>query len=178
MDYRQTLIKMIDKFTVRAVEEFKEIELKIYGESRSIFKKNKDYEGNIKKLRRCKTNAQKIDPKSVKVSEDDKQAKGLMDTFQKCLVIFSGVCDAYIQFETALMNKANGEEKVSYSDIKNFRDKMRLGRENLNKNLDELNIWYAEFNDMERAKEEDIEDLGGVAFMTYEDLMSSDGEEK
>ena len=135
-------------------------------------------EGNIKKLRRCKTNAQKIDPKSVKVPEDDKQAKGLMDTFQKCLVIFSGVCDAYIQFETALMNKANGEEKVSYSDIKNYRDKMRLGRENLNKNLDELNIWYAEFNDMERAKEEDAKDLGGVAFMTYEDLMSSDGEEK
>ena len=70
MDYRQTLIKMIDTFTVRAVEEFKEIELKIYGESRSIFKKNKDYEGNIKKLRRCKTNAQKIDPKSVRKFTD------------------------------------------------------------------------------------------------------------
>ena len=178
MDYRQTLIKMIDKFNVTAVEEFKEIELKIYGESRSIFKKNKDYEGNIKKLKRVKTNAQKLDPKSVKVPDGDKQTKGLMDNFQKCLVIFSGVCDAYIQFETALMNKAQGsEEKVKYSDIKGFRDKMRLGRTNLNNSLNELNMWYAEFNDMERAEEEQ-EDLCGVKYMTYEDLMSSDGEEK
>ena len=177
MDYRQTLIKMVDRFNVKAVEEFKEIELRIYAESRSVFKKNKDYAGNIEKLKKIKTNAQKIDPKSVKVPDGDKQAKGLMDNFQKCLVIFSGVCDAYIQFETALMNKAEGsEEKVKYSDIKNFKDKMRMGRTNLNKSLDELNIWYAEFNDMEREKEENT-DLGDIKYMTYEDLVSSDGDD-
>jgi len=175
MDYRQTLIKMIDTFNVKAVEEFKETELRIYAESKSVFKKNKDYEGNIKKLRKIKTNAQKIDPKSVKVPDSDKQAKGLMDNFQRCLVIFSGVCDAYIQFETALLNKADGEEKVKFSDIKNFKDKMRMGRENLNKSLDELNIWYSEFNDMEREKEDNT-DLGDIKYMTYEDLISSDGD--
>ena len=52
MDYRQTLINMVDRFNVTAVEEFKEIELKIIADSKSIFKKNKDFDGHIKKLRK------------------------------------------------------------------------------------------------------------------------------
>ncbi len=173
MDYRQTLIKMIDKFNVTAVEEFKEAELKIYADSKSVFKKRKDYDGHLQKLRRCKKEAQKIDPRSVKIPEDDKQTQELMDHFQKCLIIFSGICDAYIQFVTSLKNKAEGTENIKYSELKHISNKMREGKTNLNEHLTEMNIRYAEFNDLERG-EEDKEDLKDVNYFTYEDLKGSD----
>ncbi|MBQ6495641.1 MAG: hypothetical protein IJI74_00565 [Firmicutes bacterium] len=171
MDYKQTLIKMIDRFNLEAVEEFKDIELQIYADSRRIFKKNKDYDGMIGRLRKCKKNAQKLDPRSIKIPEDDKLTKELMTHFQRCIVIFSGLCDAYIQFETALRNKAEGtDDKVKYSDIKVIKDKLRTGKTTLNDQLNEVNIRYAEYNDMQRTEEEK-EDLKGLNYMTYEDLM-------
>lgn len=173
MDYRQALISMVDKFNVKAVEEFKEIELKIIADARSIFKKNKDYSGNIEKLRKCKSSAQKLDPRSVKVPEEDKMARELKEHFQRCIVIFNALCDAYIQYQTALMNKANGSEKIKFSEIKGYNEKARSAKVNLNNQLNEVNIRYSEFNEMERADEED-EDISGVKYMTYESIKGSE----
>ena len=177
MDYRQKLIKMIDTFNVKAVEEFKEIELKIIADSRSVFKKNKDYAGHIEKLRQCKSTAQKLNPRSIKVPEDDLQCNELKDHFQRCIVIFNALCDAYIQYQTALMNKANGEEKVKFSEIKNFSDKARTAKTTLNQQLNEVNIRYTEFNEMDRAEEEDDE-IDGIKYMTYEAIKGSEEDDR
>ena len=168
MDYRQELISMIDKFNVQSVEEFKEIELKIIADSKSIFKKNKDYDGHIAKLKKIKGDAQRLNPRSIKIPQDDKLSKDLIDNFQRCLIIFSGVCDGYIQFETALKGKAEGD-KTKFSEIKQINDKVRFAKTNLNNHLNELNIIYSEFNEMDRG-DEDEEDLEGIAYMTYESL--------
>ena len=56
MEYKKQLIGRIESFYVDVVEEFKEAELQIMADSkfRSIFKK-KDYDGNIAKLQKRRT---------------------------------------------------------------------------------------------------------------------------
>ena len=108
MDYRTELMRLIDRFNVGSVEEFKEAEALIVKDSKfaSITKK-KDYDGHIRILKKVKTNAQKLDPKAVKIPESDSETLELRKAFEKCLVIFSGVCDSYIQMQTALKDKAD-----------------------------------------------------------------------
>jgi len=173
MDYRQTLINMVDRFNVTAVEEFKEIELKIIADSKSIFKKNKDFDGHIEKLRKCKRAAQRIDPRSVGVSPADREMAELKEHLQRCIVIFNGLCDDYIQFQTALRAKSSGEEKIKYSEIRHINEKIRCAKANLNEQLIEVNVRYADFNELAR-EEEDEEALDGVEYMTYEALKRSD----
>ncbi|MDO4869385.1 MAG: hypothetical protein Q4A65_03695 [Bacillota bacterium] len=168
MDYKQTLIKMIDRFNLQSVEELKEIELKLISDSKSIFKKNKDYDGRIETLRKIKKEAQKIDPRSVKIPEDDESTRKLKDAFQRCILTLTGICDSYIQFETALKNKAEGS-KIKFGDVKQINGEVREAKTKLNEQLNELNVMYADYNDLERAVED--EDFGGVKYMTYESIQ-------
>lgn len=166
MDYRTELLRMIDKFNVRAVEEFKEAEMKIVVDSkfRSITKK-KDYGGHIEKLKNVKKRAQKIDPKTIKIPETDKKTLELRNIFEKCLVIFSGVCDSYIQMETALKDKSEGV-KISYGSYKEINDKVKFARTNFNENMHELDIIYS---DLVEYLEDDADvDYGGIEYRTYD----------
>ena len=169
MYYRTELLKMIDKFNVESVEEFKEAENKIVADSkfRQITKK-KDYGAHISKLRSVKKKAQKIDPKSVKIPEDDKEAIELRKIFEKCLVIFSGVCDSYIQLQTALKEKAEGSD-MKFSAYKEFNDRVRFARSNLNENMHELDILYSDF--VEFLEDDKDEDLGGIEYRTYDSFL-------
>ena len=103
MDYRTELLNMVNKFSIESVEEFKEAEMRIVRDSgfRSIRKK-KDYGGHIAMLRKVKSKALRLDPKSVQIPEDDIDATYMSKSFEKCLLAFSAVCDGYVQMQIAL----------------------------------------------------------------------------
>lgn len=169
MDYRTQLLKMIDKFNVESVEEFKEAEARIVRDSKftSITKK-KDYDGHLRMIRDVKKKAQRIDPKTVEIPEDDLNTIELRKAFEKCLVIFSGVCDSYIQMQTALKEKAEGAP-LKFSQYREINSKVRFARASLNENMHEMDILYSEFTDFMEG--DDSEDFEGVEYRTYDSFL-------
>ncbi len=169
MDYRTELLKMIDKFNVEAVEEFKEAENKIAIDSkfRQITKK-KDYNGHIANLKSVKKRAQKIDPRTVKIPESDKVTTELRKAFEKCLVIFSGVCDSYVQLQSILKEKAEGA-KINYADYKEFYNKVKFARGSFNDNVHEMDILYSEL--AAYLEDDKSEDYGDIEYKTYDSFL-------
>ena len=75
MEYKKQLIGRIESFYVDVVEEFKEAELQIMAEFKiSQYLQEKDYDGNIAKLRSCKKDAQKIRTTDLQIPKKDKTA--------------------------------------------------------------------------------------------------------
>lgn len=172
MNYRNDLIKLIDKFNVEAVEEFKEAEMKIINDSsfRKMFRKH-DYDGNMRKLKSIKKRAQKLDPKTVKVPESDRETRELQKQFEKCMIVFSSVCDAYIQMQLALKEKSEGSG-LQYKEYRLIHDRVKAARAALNEHMHDMDILYSDFADITRGHdvEEEIEQFGNIKVMTYEDL--------
>lgn len=169
MEYRTQLIKMIDKFSIQSVEEFREAENKIVADSkfRTIAKK-KDYPGHIETLRKVKNRAQKINPQSVVIPEDDKQATELRKAFERCLIVFSAVCDSHIQMQQILQQKADGV-KVGYGEYKEYYNKVKAAKANFNTHMQDMDVLYsdlAEYSEDINSKD----DFGGVEYMTYNDF--------
>ena len=168
MDYRQELLNMINKFNIESVEEFKEAELLIAHDSRfKSIRKKKDYDGHIRMLKKVKSKALRIDPKSVQIPESDKETIELRKEFERCLVTFSAVCDGYVQLQMTLKDKSEGA-KISYGQYKELNNKVRAARAKLNDNLDAVNILYADYTDY--TYEDNSEDLQGVEYKTYDQL--------
>ena len=168
MDYRTELLNMINKFTIESVEEFKEAEMLIVRDSRfSSIRKKKDYDGHVRLLRKVKSKALRIDPKSVKIPESDTETIQLRKEFEKCLVTFSAVCDGYVQMQMALKEKSEGA-KISYGQYKEINNKVKSARAKLNDNLDEMNILYSNYT--EYTYEDNSDDLAGVEYKTYDQL--------
>lgn len=159
---------MVNKFSIESVEEFKEAEMRIVRDSgfRSIRKK-KDYGGHIAMLRKVKSKANRLDPKSVKIPEDDIDATYMRKSFEKCLLTFSAVCDGYVQMQIALKEKSEGAD-ISYGQYKELNNKVKAARVKLNEALDEMNIIYANFTDYSYT--DNNEDLAGVEYKTYDQL--------
>lgn len=169
MEHRKNLMNMIDRFSIQSVEEFKEAENKIVVDSRfRMIARKKDYPGHIEKLRNVKSRAQKINPKSVPIPEDDKQALELRHAFEKCLIVFSAVCDSYIQMEQSLQDKADGI-KVSYGEYKEYFNKVKQARASFNQHMHDLDILYS---DMIEYSEDinDKDDFGGIEYKTYDSI--------
>ena len=168
MDYRTELLNRVNKFSIESVEEFKEAEMRIVRDSgfRSIRKK-KDYGGHIAMLRKVKSKANRLDPKSVKIPEDDIDATYMRKSFEKCLLAFSAVCDGYVQMQIALKEKSEGAD-ISYGQYKELNNKVKAARVKLNDALDEMNIIYANFTDYSYT--DNNEDLAGVEYKTYDQL--------
>ena len=166
MEYRTELMRLIDKFSLEAVEEFKEAEGCIIRDSTftSIIKK-KDYDGHLRMLTSVKKKAQGLDPKAIKLPEDDENAIELKKAFEKSLMVFSSVCDGYIQMQTALKDKSVGE-KVKYSQFKQLNDKVRDARKKLNDSMRDMDIIYSDF--MEFHEDSGDDDFGGVEYRTYD----------
>ncbi len=145
MDYKKLLIEKIESFYVDVVEEFKEAELQIMADSkfRSIFKK-KNYDGNIAKLRECKKAALAIDTGDIKIPAGDRESDEVEHRFERCLVIFSGLCDAYIQLQMSLKKKAQGA-KTPFSEYREIFQKVQDARNSLNGALHELDIVYTDY---------------------------------
>jgi len=168
MDYRTELLNMINKFTIESVEEFKEAEMLIVRDSRfNSIRKKKDYDGHVRMLRKVKSKALRLDPKSVKIPESDIETTQLRKEFEKCLLTFSAVCDGYVQMQMALKDKSEGA-KISYGQYKEINNKVKSARVKLNDNLDEMNILYSNFT--EYSYEDNSDDLAGVEYKTYDQL--------
>ena len=109
MDYRTELINMINRFNIESVEEFKEAEMRIVRDSKfKSIRKKKDYDGHIQMLRKVKSKALRINPKSITIPEDDTDATEMRKVFERCLLTFSAVCDGYVQMQIALKEKSEG----------------------------------------------------------------------
>lgn len=145
MNYKKELVERIEKFYVEIIEEFKEAELKIAADSKfkSMFKK-KDYDGNIAKLRLCKKSCMEIETDDLKVPAEDKLASDVLKDFERCLLIFTFLCDSYVQLQAALKKKANKEE-LKLSEYKDIFNKVQATRVNLNNALHDLDIDYTEY---------------------------------
>lgn len=168
MDYRTELLNMVNKFNIESVEEFKEAELRIARDSKfKSIRKKKDYDGHVQMLRKVKSKALRIDPKSVQIPEDDIETNQLRKAFETCMLTFSAVCDGYIQMQLALKEKSEGA-KVSYGQYKELNNKVRSARAKLNDCLDEVNILYSNFTDY--SYEDNSDDLAGVEYKTYDQL--------
>ena len=168
MDYRTELINMINKFNIESVEEFKEAEMRIVRDSRfSSIRKRKDYDGHVNMLRTVKNKALKLDPKNVKIPETDPNTMDLKKAFERCLVVFSSVCDSYVQMQLALKGKSEGE-KLSYGQYKEINNKVKHMRSRLNEVMQELDIMYSDY--AEYSSMDDSEDLAGIAYKTYDQL--------
>lgn len=168
MDYRTELLNMINKFTIESVEEFKEAELLIVRDSKfASIRKKKDYDGHVRLLRKVKSKALRIDPKTVAIPESDVETMQLRKEFEKCLLTFSAVCDGYVQMQMALKEKSEGA-KISYGQYKEINNKVKSARAKLNENLDEMNILYSNYT--EYSYEDNSDDLAGVEYKTYDQL--------
>ena len=168
MDYRTELLNMINKFNIESVEEFKEAEMLIVRDSKfKSIRKKKDYDGHVSMLRKVKSKALRIDPKSVRIPDSDPETLQLRKEFEKCLLTFSAVCDGYVQMQMALKEKSEGA-KISYGQYKEISNKVKSARAKLNDNLNEMNILYANYTDY--SYEDNNEDLAGVEYKTYDQL--------
>lgn len=168
MDYRTELLNMINKFTIESVEEFKEAEMLIVRDSRfNSIRKKKDYDGHVRMLKKVKSKALRIDPKSVKIPESDIETTQLRKEFEKCLLTFSAVCDGYVQMQLALKEKSEGA-KISYGQYKEINNKVKSARSKLNDCLDDMNILYSNYT--EYSYEDTSDDLAGVEYKTYDQL--------
>ncbi|MDD6190703.1 MAG: hypothetical protein PUB75_03870 [Firmicutes bacterium] len=172
MDYKLELIKLIDKFIVESVEEFKEAEVLILNDCgfKKMFRKH-DYQGNINKLKAVKKHAQKLNPSSVKVPESDVETRKLQKQFEKCMIVFNSVCDAYVQMQLALKEKAEGSG-LQYKEYRLIHDRVKAAKAALNDHMHDMDILYSDFADITRGhdEEEEIAQFGNVKVMTYEDL--------
>ncbi|MDO4517957.1 MAG: hypothetical protein Q4B78_01980 [Bacillota bacterium] len=172
MEYRKKLLKMIDDFNVDSVEEFKEAENRIVADSkfRQITKK-KDYDGHVKMLRTVKAKAQKIEPNTIVIPPEDAEATELRKAFERCLVIFSGVCDSYIQLQTTLKEKSEGV-KIKFGTYKEFNNKVRFARASMNEIMHQMDVLYADLlESIEDSRELKEEELGGVKYRTYDSFQ-------
>ncbi|MDO4394288.1 MAG: hypothetical protein Q4C80_07765 [Bacillota bacterium] len=140
------LVELIEKFYVDIVDDFKEAELVIINESKfsSMFK-HKDYDRNIKKLRSCKKKCIVMSTDDIKVAEGDKLKANLLNNFERTRFAFNNLCDAYIQLQLSLKNKAEGTKKVSYKEYREIYDRVRTAKENLNIQLKDLDIDYTDY---------------------------------
>lgn len=168
MDYRSQLIKMIDKFNIQSVEELREAEMIILADSkfRTIIKK-KNYDTHLETLKKVKVRAQKLNPGDIDIPESDKETLQLKRMFERCLIIFSGVCDAYIQMQNLLKSKSEGA-KVGFLEYKQVHNKVRFAKQNFSSTMNDLDVMYSDFADY--GRNEETEELDGVEYMTYDSL--------
>lgn len=139
------LIELVEKFYVDVVDDFKEAEGIIIGESKftSIFKK-KNHDRNIKKLRACKKKCIVLPVENVKLDADDNVGDEVLKNLERTRYAFNALCDAHIQLQLTLQKKSNGE-KVGYGEYKEIYNRVNKCRQDLNSQLHELDIYYTDY---------------------------------
>lgn len=166
MDYREEIISAINKFYIDSIEEFREAEARISVDSkfRRIFQK-KDYGSNIRLLKSCKNSANRISiPRDI--PEDDLDSQRITDRLRECIRTFVRLCDSYIAMQSALERKSKGE-KVSYQDYNEMYRQTRERHAQINENLKELDILYADYTEEGYASDE--------GYLTYDMIVGKDG---
>ena len=157
------LIKTVEAFYEKVVDDFKEAEGIIISESKfsGIFK-HKDYDRNIRKLKDCKKKCINLTGKEFGATSTDKDEQRLVKDLERARFAFVALCDAHIQLQQALKDKSEGT-KVKYSEYKEVYNRMQKCRKDLNSQLNELDIDYSD-------AVADEEPTSGSGYLTYEDI--------
>ncbi len=157
------IIKMVNDFYLNVIDDFKEAEGIIINESKfkSIFK-HKDHDRNIRKLRSCKKKCIAISTKELESAASSKIEKTLLNDFERTRYAFVTLCDAHIQLQQSLKDKSEGA-KVKYSEYKEIYNRMQKCRQDLNRQLHELDIDYTDYT------YDDGEEFS-YEFLSYEDI--------
>jgi len=145
MEYRKKIIKVVDRFYVDCIEEFKEAELKIVNDSkfRTMFRK-KDYKGNVELLRKCKKRSHSLKFPTGDIPKNDEESKDLIRQTEKSILQFNRLCDSYILMQLALQKKADGEA-MSFKEYKQIYNRSQEDRVEMNKELAELDLLYTDY---------------------------------
>jgi hypothetical protein len=147
MSDKKKLIDDIEIFFSEIIEDYKEITLAIRSEATplAIFKK-KNYQQHIDRLRACKKDVARVNPKDIKLDPSDDAGIILKETFEHALFMFLGLCDCQIQLQVAFQNTAE-KKGGKYSECSVATKKLNEHNKETEKVFHQLDIQYADYLD-------------------------------
>lgn len=145
MSDKKKLIENIEIFYSEIIEEYKEITLAIRSEATplSIFKK-KNYNQHIERLRACKRDIARVNPKDIKLDPNDEAGHELKEVFEHSLFMFAGLCDCQILVQVAFQNTAE-KKGGKYSECSVATKKMNEHNRETEKEFHKLDVLYADY---------------------------------
>ncbi len=145
MSDKKKLIENIEIFYSEIIEEYKEITLAIRSEATplSIFKK-KNYKQHIDRLRACKKDIARVNPKDIKLDPSDEAGLELKEVFEHSLFMFAGLCDCQIQVQVAFQNTAE-KKGGKYSECSVATKKLNEHNRETEKEFHKLDVLYADY---------------------------------
>ena len=144
MSDKEKLLNNIKIFYSEIVEEYKEVTLLIRQDSTpmAIFKK-KNYQGHIDRLRACKKQILRVNPKGMRFGAGEEEWKKLLETFEHALMMFGGLCDHQIQVQVSLQNTAN-KTGTKFSDCSDATKKLNQHNKETQAVFHQLDVQYAD----------------------------------
>lgn len=145
MSGKEKLIENIEIFYSDIIEEYKDVNMAIRSEATplAIFKK-KNYQQHIDRLRKCKKEIARVNPKDIKLPADDETGLRLKEAFEHALFMFNGLCDCQIQVQVALQNTAE-KKGGKFSDCSDATKKMNEQNRETEKTFHQLDVLYADY---------------------------------
>jgi len=145
MSDKKKLINYIEIFYSEIIEDYKEITLAIRSEATpmAIFKK-KHYQQHIDRLRACKKDIARVNPKDLKLDASDEMGILLKETFEHALFMFAGLCDCQIQVQAAFQNTAE-KKGGKFSECSILNKKLNEHNKETEKEFHKLDVMYADY---------------------------------
>jgi hypothetical protein len=147
MSDKKKLIEDIEIFYSEILEEYKEIILAVRSEATplAIFKK-KNYQQHIERLRACKKDIARVNPKDIKLDPSDEAGIELKEAFEHALFMFAGLCDCQIQVQVAFQNTAE-KKGGKYSECSVATKKFNEHNNETEKDFHKLDVLYADYTE-------------------------------
>lgn len=147
MSDKKKLIDYVEIFYSEIIEDYKEITLAIRSEATplAIFKK-KNYQKHIERLRACKKDIARVNPKDIKLDPTDEDGLLLKEAFEHALFMFAGLCDCQIQVQVAFQNTAE-KKGGKYSECSVATKKLNEHNKETEKAFHQLDTRYADYLD-------------------------------
>ena len=111
----------------------------------AIFKK-KNYQQHIERLRTCKKDIARVNPKDIKLDPSDEDGLLLKESFEHALFMFAGLCDCQIQVQVAFQNTAE-KKGGKYSECSVATKKLNDQNKEAEKVFHQLDTRYADYLD-------------------------------
>ena len=145
MSDRQKLINQVEIFFSEIIEEYKDITLSIRRDATpmAIFRK-KNYQEHIDRLRACKKEIARVNPKDIKLDASDEDGIKLKEAFEHALFMFAGLCDCQIQVQVAFQNTAE-KKGTKISDCSSATKKLNEQNKETELAFHEMDVLYANY---------------------------------
>lgn len=145
MTDKQKLIGNIEIFFSEIIEDYKEITTAIRSEATplAIFKK-KNYSQHIERLRACKKQIVRVNPKDLNFNPSDEASVALKESFEHALFMFNGLCDCQIQLQVAFQNTAE-KKGGKYSECSVATKKLNEHNKETELAFHQLDVLYADY---------------------------------